>query len=109
MDIVLVLVTVLVLVVDEGEDGVSKENAKQLSVVTIPIMKIKEQVVSIFDMMALLLSSIYLPSFALRRYELELSTSVCYIDRILVVGIIFFLFLFLLMRDGLIFYASEWR
>ena len=74
MDIVLVLVTVLVLVVDEGEDGgVSKENAKQLSVVTIPIMKIKEQVVSIFDMMALLLSSIYLPSFALRRYELEMS------------------------------------
>ena len=73
MDIVLVLVTVLVLVVDEGEDGVSKENAKQLSVVTIPIMKIKEQVVSIFDMMALLLSIIYLPSFALRRYELDLS------------------------------------
>ena len=83
---------VLVLVVDEGEDGgVSKENAKQLSVATIPIMKIKEQVVSIFDMMVLLLSIIYPASFALRRYELELSTSVCYIDRILV-SIIFFCF-----------------
>ena len=97
---------VLVLVVDEGEDGVSKENAKQLSVVTIPIMKIKEQVVSIFDMMVLLLSIIYLPSFALRRYELELSTSVCYIDRILV-GIIFLVFFFWFMRDGLTHFLRE--